>query len=72
MGVVLPAELLKRLNLTVKDRVYVTLKDKSIVINPVPRQNWEAAAIQMHTVGDDCLHAPDVFDDENMEDLEEK
>lgn len=67
MGGILPARL-KRLNLAAKDQVLISLKNDSIIIKPVPRRNWEAAALQMHTAGDDNLIIPDVFEDENMED----
>lgn len=69
MGVILPASILKRLNLAAKDQVLISLKNDSIIIKPVPRRNWEAAALQMHTAGDDNLIILDVFEDENMEDI---
>lgn len=72
MGVILPASILKRLNLVAKDQVLISLKNDSIIIKPVPRRNWEAAALQMHAAGDDGLIIPDVFEDENMEDVEWK
>lgn len=69
MGVILPASILKRLNLSAKDSVIVAQKNNSIIIKPVPRRNWEKDAMQMHAVGDDDLIIPDVFEDENMEDI---
>ncbi|RHU25739.1 MULTISPECIES: AbrB/MazE/SpoVT family DNA-binding domain-containing protein [Parabacteroides] len=70
MGVILPARLLKRLNLSAKDPVIISQKNNSIVIKPVPRRNWEAAASQMHAAGDDNLIIPDVLEDEKLEGLE--
>nr|WP_129731368.1 AbrB/MazE/SpoVT family DNA-binding domain-containing protein [Parabacteroides goldsteinii] len=70
MGVILPSHILKRLNLAVKDQVFVTLEDNSIIIKPVPRRNWEAAAKEMHAAGDGELLIPDVFEDEDMEEIE--
>ena len=70
MGVILPARLLKRLNLSAKDPVIISQKNNSIVIKPVPRSNWEAAASQMHAAGDDNLIIPDVLEDEKLEGLE--
>lgn len=70
MGVILPARLLKRLNLSAKDPVIISQKNNSIVIKPVPRRNWEAAASQMHASGDDYLIIPDVLEDEKLEGLE--
>lgn len=55
MGVILPASILKRLNLSAKDPVTITHRNNSIIIKPVPRRNWEAAASQMHAAGDDNL-----------------
>lgn len=69
MGVVIPSKLLKRLNLTAKDQVYISLKNGCIVIKPMPRQNWAAFAKQMHKAGDDILEFPDIFEDENMGDI---
>ena len=63
MGVILPARLLKRLNLSAKDPVIISQKNNSIVIKPVPRRNWEAAASQMHAAGDDNLIIPDVLEE---------
>ena len=57
MGVILPASILKRLNLSAKDPVTITHRNNSIIIKPVPRRNWEAAASQMHAAGDDNLLA---------------
>ena len=45
------------------------MEDNSIIIKPVPRRNWEAAAKEMHAAGDDLL-IPDVFEDEDMEEIE--
>lgn len=70
MGVILPARLLKRLNLSAKDPVIISQKNNSIVIKPVPRRNWEAAASQMHAAGDDNLIIPDVLEEEKLEGLE--
>ena len=61
MGVILPASILKRLNLSAKDPVTITHRNNSIIIKPVPRRNWEAAASQMHAAGDDNLIMPDIF-----------
>ena len=62
MGVILPASILKRLNLSAKDPVTITHRNNSIIIKPVPRRNWEAAASQMHAAGDDNLIMPDIFE----------
>lgn len=68
-GVILPSSLLKRLNLSAKDAVEISLERESIVIKAAPRQGWAAAAATMHT-GDDALLIPDIFEDENMEEIE--
>ena len=44
MGVILPASILKRLNLSAKDPVKITHRDNSIIIKLVTLRNWEAAA----------------------------
>lgn len=69
-GVILPSHLLKRLNLSAKDTVDITVDGNSIVIKASPRQGWAAAAAAMHSAGDDELLIPDVFPDENMDEIE--
>ena len=67
-GVILPAEILKRLNLSLKSAVNVTLEDNHIVIKAQPRQGWEEDAMRLHAENDDELLVPDVFEDEKFED----
>lgn len=69
-GVILPSSLLKQLNLSTKDTVDVSLEGENIVIKASPRQGWAAAAAAMHAAGDDILLIPDVFEDENIEEIE--
>lgn len=69
-GIILPSHLLKRLNLSPKDTVDISLEGESIVIKPSPRQGWAAAAATMHATGDDSLLIPDMFEDENIEEIE--
>ena len=52
-GIILPALLLRKLNLSSKSSVELEIKNGTIIIKPAPRQGWEEAAIEMHTVGDD-------------------
>ena len=52
-GVIIPASLLRKLNLSNKSSIDVDVENGSIVIKPAPRQGWEEAAIQMHAAGDD-------------------
>lgn len=63
-GIILPAEILKRLSLSLKSAVSVSLDGSSIVIKAQPRQGWEEDAKRLHAEGGDELLIPDVFEDE--------
>lgn len=67
-GVILPSELLKRLSLSLKSAVNISIDGDSIVIKAQPRQGWAEAAKCAHENGDDELLIPDVFEDEKFED----
>ena len=67
-GVILPSDLLKRLSLSLKSAVSVSLDGSSIVIKAQPRQGWVEDAKRLHAEGGDELLIPDVFNDENFED----
>ena len=67
-GVILPSELLKRLSLSLKSAVNISIDGDSIVIKAQPRQGWEEAAKRLHADGGDELLIQDVFEDETFED----
>lgn len=69
-GIILPSDLLRKLHLTIKSAVTISLDGDTIIIKSQPRQGWAEAAQQAHENGDDQLIIPDVFPDENMEDLQ--
>lgn len=54
-GIILPAMLLRKLNLSFKSTVQVEIDNGSIVIKPDPRHGWAEAAQQMSAAGDDEL-----------------
>lgn len=54
-GIILPAMLLRKLNLSFKSTVQVEIDNGAIVIKPDPRQGWAEAAQQMSAAGDDEL-----------------
>ena len=66
-GIILPAELLKRLSLSLKSVVNISLEGDNIVIKAQPRQGWAEAANLAHENGDDTLLCPDIFEDEPLE-----
>ena len=68
-GIILPSNLLKKLNLTVKASVDIEIEDNAIVIKALPRQGWAEAARQMRQSGDDKMLLPEVFEDENLSEL---
>jgi len=64
-GIRIPKEILDRCQ--VEEAVDLRVEKNKIVLEPLrkkPRERWEAAARQMHEVGDDALLMPDVFDDD--------
>ncbi|WP_419803066.1 AbrB/MazE/SpoVT family DNA-binding domain-containing protein [Mucilaginibacter sp.] len=54
-GIILPAVLLRKLNLSLKSTVQIKIDNGVIVIKPEPRQGWAEAAKQMHAASDDEL-----------------
>lgn len=54
-GIILPAMLLRKLNLSFKSTVQVEIDNGAIIIKPDPRQGWAEAAQQMNAAGDDEL-----------------
>lgn len=67
-GVILSSDLLRRLGLSLKSAVNISVEGDSIVIKAQPRQGWAEAAKRAHENGDDKLLIPDVFEDEKFED----
>lgn len=65
-GIILPTDVLRKLRLTLKSAVTITIEGDAIIIKKQPRQGWAEAALQAHNNGDDQLIVPDVFPDENM------
>ena len=54
-GIILPAEILRELNLSIRDAVKMRIVDRSIVIEASPRQGWADAERMAHARGDDKL-----------------
>ena len=52
-GVIIPATLLRKLNLSPKSAIDLEIENGAIVIKPAPRQGWESAAQSMHEAEDD-------------------
>ncbi len=66
-GIILPALLLRQLNLSFKSTVQVEIQDGNLIIKPDPRQGWAEAAKQMNAAADDGLllgDFPNEFDKE--------
>jgi antitoxin MazE len=62
-GIILPSAMLRRLHLSLKSAVNVSVDDGKIIIKSEPRQGWAEAAKLMNEAGDDVLLIPDVFND---------
>jgi antitoxin MazE len=67
-GIILPSAMLRRLRLSLKSAVNMSLSGEHIVIAAEPRQGWAEAAKNAHKTGGDKLLVPDVFEDEKFED----
>ena len=65
-GLILPADFLKSLNLSLKSLVSVTTDNGAIVIKPATRAGWATAAAACHEADEDNLMIPDVFGDEHF------
>ena len=52
-GIIIPAMLLRKLNLSFKSSVQVEVENGCIVIKPASRQGWAEAALEMHAAGED-------------------
>jgi antitoxin MazE len=65
-GIILPSDILRRLHLSLKSAVSVSVDGEKIIIKSEPRQGWSEAARLMNESGDDILLIPDVFNDEDL------
>lgn len=65
-GLILPADILKSLNLGLKSLVTITMEDDSIVIKPAARSGWAQAAVACHEVGEDNSLIPDTFEEDKF------
>ncbi len=66
-GIIIPATLLRKLNLSFKSSVRLEVDNGSIIIKPVPRQGWAEAAIEMNAAGDDIPLLEDSMTDFDKE-----
>lgn len=65
-GLILPAEILKSLNLGLKSLVTITSENDSIVIKPAARSGWAHAAVACHESGEDKLLIPETFEEDKF------
>lgn len=59
-GLILPAALLRKLNITDKTRINISLENNEIILKPI-RQGWEEKALEMSKNEDDRLLMTDGF-----------
>lgn len=66
-GIRLSKTLIEKYDL--RDSVELILEEEFLILKPVvnPRAHWKEEFRKMHKSGDDQLHIPDVFDDEDLE-----
>jgi len=65
-GIILPAEILREMNLSIRDAVKMRIVDRRIVIEASPRQGWADAARKAHAHGDDKLFFQDTLSEETV------
>lgn len=65
-GIILPSDILQKLDLSLKSPVDIKVEDEGILIKSSPRKGWAEAAKQMAEEGDDELLFPDFFEDEDL------
>ena len=65
-GIILPTDILRKLNLSIKDAVKMHLVDRRIVIEAYPRKGWAEAARRAHARGDDKLFFNDAINEETV------
>jgi antitoxin MazE len=65
-GIIIPADMLRMLQLKTKSAVNVSMEGNRIIIRSSPRQGWADAAKQMAQAGDDELLLPDFFKEEDL------
>ena len=65
-GIILPAQILHKLQLSVRSTVHVTAFEKKIIIEPLPRQGWAEAFKEFATSGCEESFFPDLFEDEDV------
>lgn len=66
-GIILPATLLRQLNLSFKSSVQIEIDNGAIIIKPAPRENWAEAAKQMSSAGDEELLMDDSLNEFDKE-----
>ena len=57
-GIILPAQLLRKLQVSLKSEVDIFQEDDSIVIKPRPRRGWEE---QFEAAGNEAEKVPDLL-----------
>lgn len=68
-GIRIPKAVLDQCN--VKSELEMTIVNETIVLKPKAetRDGWAKAAMEMNKRGDDSALLPDIFADENMDDI---
>lgn len=59
-GLIIPAALLRKLNITEKTQIDISLENDEIILKPI-RQGWEEIAKEMGKRGDDNLLMDESF-----------
>jgi antitoxin MazE len=67
-GIILPPDMLHRLNLSLRSAVQVLIEDEKIVIKAEPRQGW-AEAFRQYALSEEESCFPDIFEDEDLSEL---
>ncbi|MCL2327158.1 MAG: AbrB/MazE/SpoVT family DNA-binding domain-containing protein [Bacteroidetes bacterium] len=65
-GVIIPAEMLRKFNLSRKSLVDIDFSGNSIAVKPAPRQGWEEAFKALSKEDLEEKFFPDFFEDEDL------
>lgn len=65
-GIIIPEELLKKLECDIDSMVSIEVIENTITLRPSSRTGWEDAAMLCHNNGDDKLIIKEFFEDEEF------
>jgi antitoxin MazE len=65
-GIILPSDILRKVHLSLKSAVNISVDKETIVIKAEPRQGWADAFKEFSLSGEEETFFPEVFKDEDL------